>query len=174
MMCVSVLQFDDKTRSPSNAHRAERSSRGNGKQRHESCYMCHSCVQCQEQLCKNSNMNTGCDERVCICQQLTEDMQYITPAVQWLLRSEQTAATATWNLIGTGLTRFDPSLEVQMSNLKTLISLSKFAWAPFEDDDNNARRIPLRWDGGVFTTLLCEISAQIHHGGINQTSYIYR
>lgn len=84
-------------------------------------------------------------------------------------------------LIGTGLTgeyglltRFDPSLEVRMSNLKTLISLLKFAWAPFEDDDNNARRIPLRWDGGVFTTLLCEISAQIHHGGINQTAFIYR
>lgn len=138
------------------------------------------CVQCQEQLCKNSNMNTGCDERVCICQQPTADMQYITPALQCRLRSEHTAAT--WNPIGTGLTweyglltRLDPSLEVPMSNLKTLISLLKFAWAPFEDDDdNNARRIPLRWDGGVFTTLLCEISAQIHHGGINQTAFIYR
>lgn len=61
-----------------------------------------------------------------------------------------------------------------MSTLKTLIYLLKFAWAPFEDDDYNAQRIPLRWNGGVFQTLLCEIGAQIHHVGINQTAFIYR
>lgn len=80
MILRCVFSYSGLTTKPSLLQQVERRARGKDKQRHESRYVCHTAKK------RNSDMNAGCDERVCICQGPTEDMQYTAATVQRLLR----------------------------------------------------------------------------------------